>query len=854
MKACKLFRNIISASLASVIIIFSSCSQLTVNEERDSFVPNNVSDIVNRSAFAEMAYMGGSVLYSPANPNANQLAKGVIVAVRQGKVEKTYIGSDMYAYKNSETDYTLGYIKVLDVSKESISFSYYEFNGEDYSSCRGSFTVEAGSSADINGDGTPDIAWRKPDAGRKGIKTDMWLEFLCDMKKGDTTTMFSIVPEQYQNSAYPNGLIGINSDGRFVVSKYEVGSSSARSAVSMISYGDYVFDMEANTVAKYVGENRNGRSAARAIDDSDLEVQEQSYSKSRPEEYEFKANEFAGEFSITALLSKMPATIIHEDYASKSILENVEYLNRLIREPDFIDRLVAANTGDAVNEIKAQLNSRPVSDGLERVLFNRHSLALIYPEDCPDVNTMSTSLSVALPWFYVELGANELEELADQNDRAAFRAYNCSGELESKYNSKVAKLRAAAEKKYADQHGVYEEGYIEYEIKRDVITGYFDTLKSVNLANFAAALSGQQWLADLITGSDGQLRLGVDGSISFADGNPSINLKAGILMKIEFQNRITMNVHSKSIFSSSKPEEESIDDLKKKFDEKFPDAKLNKDELQDWMDMVKEKDLAKENGLNKGIFKFEKNGSSLTTDGSVRPSEDAKSFHKTLNPVKTLPFQIDFEAKFDVLFDINAVVELNDVMVGGVFMNVFEVKAGINWGFRDWWWKIPDVTTFYADTYAGGARFTESAGYIGFTKIDRGDARVGGGVQFCVTPILSGRLGVGLGYDIGVVEAGATIGIEFTAYAPIGLFVGLTFNSDWSPIFTTELGMDIGVSVYPNLKLSLDPPFMDERSWKKDIPGLTWNAVKPIFRIQQENGNLVKMEGPGEWEFSGLGC
>lgn len=852
MKICKIFRNIISVSVASALFIIVSCAQFNVNEDRDSFVPGNVSDIMNRSALTEMAYMGGSVLYSPKNPSANQLAKDVVIAVRQGKVEKTYLGSGVYSYKNSEFDYNLGYIKVNSVSKENISFDYYEFYG-DSASCRGSFSVDAGSTADLNNDGTPDIAWRKPDAGRKGIKTDMWLQFLCDMSKGDTTTMFSIVPEQYQGAAYPNGLIGINSDGRFVVSKYEVGGTS-RTAVSAISYGDYVFDMQANTVARYVGENRDGRSAARAIDDCDLEVQQASFSKSNPEEYEFKPNEFANDFSITALLSKMPSTIIHEDFASRSIIENVEYLNRLIIEPDFINKLVAANSGDAVEEIKAQLNKRPVMPGLERVLFNRHSLALIYPEDCPDVNIMSSSLSVALPWFYVELGADEFDQLADDNSRAAFRAYNCSGELEAKYNSKVAKLRAAAEKKYADQHGVYEEGYIDYEIKRDVITGYFDTLKSVNLANFAAALSGQQWLADLIIGSDGQLRLGVDGNISFADGNPSINLKAGLLMKIEFQNRITMNVHSKSIFSKSKPEEESIDDLKKKFDEKFPDAKLNKDELQDWMDMVKEKDLAKEKGLNKALFKFEENGPSVTTDGSVRPSEDAKSFHKALNPVKTLPFQIDFEAKFDVLFDINAVVELNDVMVGGIFMNVFEVKAGINWGFREWWWKFPDVTTFYADTYAGGARFTESAGYIGFTKIDRGDARVGGGVQFCVTPILSGRLGVGLGYDIGVVEAGATIGIEFSTYAPIGLFVGLTFKPDWTPVFTTELGMDIGVSVYPNLKLSLDPPFMDERSWKKDIPGLTWNAVKPIFRIQQENGKLVKMEGPGEWEFSGLGC
>ena len=75
---------------------------------------------------------------------------------------------------------------------------------------------------------------------------------------------------QYERSAYPNGLLGINTMGQYIINKYDVGTNS-RSVVSNISYGDYVLDTEANTLLRYVGENRSSRSAARALGDSELE-------------------------------------------------------------------------------------------------------------------------------------------------------------------------------------------------------------------------------------------------------------------------------------------------------------------------------------------------------------------------------------------------------------------------------------------------------------------------------------------------------------------------------------------------------------------------------------------------------
>ena len=224
--------------------------------ESSSSINNDVRSLMNRADAEQMLYMGGSVLYSPKDPNANQLAEGAIVATRIGKVEKTDLGCGQYSYKNSKTEYELGFICVDSISKEEISFSYYKFpsvDSNDYVSA-GSFSLSEGETADLNGDGIADVKYTKPAPGRKGYKSNMWLTFICDVEAGDSAAMFSIIPMQYERSVYPNGLLGINTEGQYIVNKYNVGTNS-RSVVSNIAYGDYVLDTEANTLARYVGAN-----------------------------------------------------------------------------------------------------------------------------------------------------------------------------------------------------------------------------------------------------------------------------------------------------------------------------------------------------------------------------------------------------------------------------------------------------------------------------------------------------------------------------------------------------------------------------------------------------------------------
>ena len=355
----RFFKAIVPCVVLVMAALFSACRMQLDSIEFDTHSSSvrSVTSMMNRSDAEKMLYMGGSVLYSPKDSNANQLLEGAAVATRIGKIDKIDLGGGQYAYRNSRTDYELGFIVVDAISKEEISFSYYKFPSADSNKyvSAGSFTLCEGQTADLNGDGIADVKYSKPDAGRKGYKNNMWLTFLCEPETGNTAAMFSIIPMQYERSVYPNGLLGINTAGQYVVNKYDIGTNN-RSVVSNISYGDYVLDTEANSIARYVGAGRNSRSAARAINDGDVEELEQISTDSKAEDFEFKANEFTDDFDVNALLAVMPSSIVTEAYSGRSLAENTAYLNRLIREPSFLNKLVAENSSEAADEIRSQLH------------------------------------------------------------------------------------------------------------------------------------------------------------------------------------------------------------------------------------------------------------------------------------------------------------------------------------------------------------------------------------------------------------------------------------------------------------------------------------------------------------------
>ncbi len=830
---------------------FFGCSMQIDSMDRgsSSSVNNNVRSLMNREDAEEMLYMGGSVLYSPKDPNANQLMPGAVIATRIGKIEKTALGGGQYAYKNSKTDYEVGFISVDSISKSEISFTYYKYPSLESNNyvTAGSFTLAAGESADLNGNGTADVSYSKPAPGRKGYKNNMWLNFLCDVNAGDSAAMFSIIPMQYERSVYPNGLLGINPMGQYVVNKYNVGSNS-RSIVSNISYGDYVLDTEANTLARYVGQERaGGRSAARAIGDDELEAVEQVSSTSAPEDFEFKANEFTEEFDIKELLSVMPASIVTENWSGRSIADNVAYLNSLIRDFSFINKLLEAKPGEVAEEIKAELASSPITCELERVMFNRHALSLIYPEYCPDINLFSQTLSNVLPWLYVEFGGEGEENAVDENGNAVSRSIfdetNKKRVRQLKYDQAMAQYMDEARKKHAAEHGKKVEEYIEYEVKRDAMEKYFSTLSSYNFAPLLATLTGQKWLKDIVKGTKTELKVGASGNISFANANPCVELKVGVLLKFELENRIAFNVSSTSLFASSAPEKQDIRELQKKFNEKFPDGHYTAEEVKDYIDTMDSINVKDELGLDSWVFNASEKLQKSSPVTGIRPSKDAKSLHYSYNPVPALPFVVTFDARLDILFKIAAVVEFDNFTVGGVYMTVFDCAAGIDWGFRKKFLGIPRPSSFYCDTYAICNRYSENAGFAGITSVDSDELKIGGGAKFTICPVLELRVGAGVGYSILGAGADVSIGPKVDFFAPLSAYLGFAIRRDGAPVMILDMDMDAGFSYSGDVQFCLDPPILSTKYWNYDIPGLKDQCVWQIFRLRLENFQVVKKEG-----------
>ena len=845
----KIISKVIKAGMVlSVGTFFFSCSMglESMDQNWNAASINSVRAVMNRADSEKMLYMGGSVLYSSNNPGANQLSQGAIVATRIGKVERIDLGGGQYAYKNSKTEYELGFINVDTVNKEQIAFTYYKFPSKESNKyvAAGSFVLSEGQSADLNGDGRADVKYTKPAPGRKGYRNNMWLTFICDVETSDTAAMFSVIPMQYERSAYPNGLLGINPEGQYIINKYNVGTN-CRSVVSDISYGDYVLDTEANTLSRYVGESRNSRSAARSIGDEDLQQVEKISTDSRPEDFEFMAMEFTEDFDIEQLLSVMPSSIVKESFAGRSITENVAYLNRLIRESSFLSRLVEGKSGEAAEEIRNQLASAPITSEIERVIFCRHALTLMYPEYCPEVNLFSQSLSNILPWLYIDFGDILQNEEADESSgRSAASNQAIKKSKQTAYDKAMKEYMAEAEKTHAEERKTKVADYVDYEVKRDAIEKYFSTLKSYNFAPLFANLLDKEWLDDIISGINANVSVGIAGGISFANANPSIDFKIGLLVKFELENRIAVSIASTSFFANSAPEKKSISELQEQFNKKFPDGKFSEDDIKDYIDTMNKVDLKDELGLDSWAFGAAEHLQNVSEVTGIRPTKDAKSIHKAVNPIAQLPLVLTFDAQFDILFKVAAVAEFDNFTVGGIYMTVLDCKAGIDWGFRKKIGKLPILSSFWYDSYAACNRYSENAGFAGITSKNKKDLKIGCGVKFTISPVIEFRGGVGLGYSLLGASADITVGAKIDFFAPLSSYVGYAMRFDGMPVVILDMDMDAGFSYSGDVQFCLDPPILSTKRWNYDIPGLKDQCVWQIFKLRLENFEVVEKEGP----------
>jgi hypothetical protein len=210
----------------------------------------------------KLAFMGGSLIYNPELGAAGQIVKRVKIAIRLSKVEVKDSGEPDELYK--ETECQFGYITVEDVNSDSIRLSYSEYNSAGNIGVQRPVTIPLGGSGDLNGDGFPDVSWDIPQFKRSGMEEARYLNFIASSEHGNVS-MYSVVPAQYARGAYPNGIMGVNPDGRLILTRYQ--PSGDRAAVRGAEYGDIVVDTRLNNYG-YIRDGAKFRIAAVRIGDA----------------------------------------------------------------------------------------------------------------------------------------------------------------------------------------------------------------------------------------------------------------------------------------------------------------------------------------------------------------------------------------------------------------------------------------------------------------------------------------------------------------------------------------------------------------------------------------------------------
>lgn len=810
----KTIKNICTILAAAAAVFLAGCA-MSLEEPTSSADLRNISGLKNRSAVTKMPFMGGAALYNPSDLQTSQLAKGVTLAVRLGKIQKKDVGSGQFVYGDLDTESVFGYIAIEDISRESVSFSYYEFENERWSiseeaSLKNRFTLEAGKSCDLNSDGINDIAYIKPFAKRKGSEKAMWLAFLNEDENIKTSSMFSIIPQQYARSAYPGGLIGINPDGRYIVNKYDVGTTN-RAAIKSLAYGDYVIDNEESLCQTYVG--TRSFSGARAVNDDELETMDLSEDDS-PEIYYFQNAEFAENYSIYELLEAMPSSVVTKEFKSLSIADAVSYLNEIIKNPDLWKKLVEGNSSDEAQEIRDNLSNFAGETELHIVIANRKALSVLYPDLCPELSFYSTSFSTIFPWFYANLG--DMNTSGTENSaRAATK----------KENPILSDAR-------------YTEEYKNYIRKRDNIMEEFSQLKSLDVLPCIVGILKSPFIKQIVKNSDASIRVGIGGKIKIISATPNFDIKMCLLFKYEFKDAIKYNINLMSIFTSD--ENPTIIDPKTGEGKSTADFKDLDEAGMKKLLAENKKALEDEFGINEYSALGFKEAGDFSGSLAIKPTKDAKNFHKAINLCPPFPVVFSFDASFDVLLYTNVLVEFKNAVVGGILMVGFGVSAGIDWSFVKKW-KIP--VNINANPYCKPYKIFEGANFAGITTKNNDELQLGGGIQAMIAPVIELRAGVGIGGSVGIASADFTLGAPIRFVLPISSYLGITTGNGNIINFVTETQGNFLSSLGLDLQFCLDPPILKKRTWKWPLwTALDFNAQ--LWKTRTENGTIEKMEGP----------
>lgn len=372
------------------ISLLISCNGFVYLEKNENTISILSSD-ENYMSIKHQAYMGGSIIYNSFDVTQGHLQKGVKIYIRLGKVIDTVDG-----FSDVESESIYGFINVNNISDDFLQFTFTQVN-QNNSSINEEYRILLGDTIDLNNDNVPDLIYEIPRRKRTGLENCRYLTFLSsqEFKK---TAMFCVQPSQYNNNEYPNGIMGINPNGKIVATKYNL-SDSSRSVVIGLQYGDYVLDKYSGNYQKIV-HNFSENRAIFEDDVIDLQTNTNYF-----EEADFISKKQVDELVQRLLSSGLLNEIENTDKIS--ILNNVLQDDKLIEKAYHLN-LIYDVEDSVLEEAFTEISNLDI-DTL--VYMNRSFLSYLFPEYSLEKNY--TSVAEIFPLLICNIGGNEIYEEND---------------------------------------------------------------------------------------------------------------------------------------------------------------------------------------------------------------------------------------------------------------------------------------------------------------------------------------------------------------------------------------------------------------------------------------------------------
>ena len=250
--------------LIGAITAIATCARMTAVGQQNNSI-TGLTRAVDHAYLSSQAYMGGSVLYNPKSPARGHIDKGAVIALRLSSVQKQAINSSETVFTDDGKSEVFGTLTVQSVDANHIHFTVALFD-TDSKKTEKDYTLQVGEAADLNGDTVNDVSYHLPQQEHTGFESAVYLTFTSS-QESLTTSMFAVLPEQYGDSGYPSGIIGINPNGKFIYAKYEPNLQS-RSVVYGLAADDFVLDNSSGIYTRAVSVRNDG--AARAVSDDEL--------------------------------------------------------------------------------------------------------------------------------------------------------------------------------------------------------------------------------------------------------------------------------------------------------------------------------------------------------------------------------------------------------------------------------------------------------------------------------------------------------------------------------------------------------------------------------------------------------